>query len=73
MKKLKLYIILPCLVWVSVLLFQCSPVQHAETQNLLEQRLDTLLGKLSMQEKIEQLYYKTDKTQDYNKKESREE
>ena len=60
MKKSGLHIILPCLVLTGLLLFQCSPVQQTETQNPLEQRLDTLLSKMSMQEKIEQLYYKTD-------------
>jgi beta-glucosidase len=37
----------------------CTP-RPAETQSALEQRLDTLLAAMSMQEKIEQLYYKTD-------------
>jgi beta-glucosidase len=60
MKKSSLHIILPCFVLAGLLLFQCSPVQQTETQNPLEQRLDTLLSKMSMQEKIEQLYYKTD-------------
>jgi beta-glucosidase len=60
MKKSGLHIILPCLVLTGLLLFQCSPVQQTETQSPLEQRLDTLLSKMSMQEKIEQLYYKTD-------------
>jgi beta-glucosidase len=63
MKKSSLHIILPCLVLAGSLLFQCSPVQQAETQSPLEQRLDTLLSKMSMQEKIEQLYYKTDGNQ----------
>ena len=40
--------------------FRCSSVPETETQSPLEQRLDTLLSKMSMQEKIEQLYYKTD-------------
>jgi len=31
-----------------------------ETQNQLEQRLDSLLSEMSIQEKIEQLYYRTD-------------
>jgi beta-glucosidase len=34
--------------------------QLVETSSPLEQRLDMLLGKMSMQEKIEQLYYLTD-------------
>jgi beta-glucosidase len=40
--------------------FQCTSIQQTETQSPLEQRLDTLLSKMNMQEKIEQLYYKTD-------------
>lgn len=42
--------------------FACFHVkaQQHETKNALELRLDTLLGKMSMQEKIEQLYYQTD-------------
>ncbi len=48
------------LLGISAILFsQCSSVP-VETQSPLEQRLDTLLRKMSMQEKIEQLYYKTD-------------
>jgi beta-glucosidase len=39
---------------------QSAAQQKDETKNALEQRLDTLLGKMSMQEKIEQLYYNTD-------------
>jgi beta-glucosidase len=34
--------------------------QGIKTPNALEQRLDLLLGKMSMQEKIKQLYYNTD-------------
>ena len=34
--------------------------QIVETQNALDLRLNSLLAKMSMQEKIEQLYYKTD-------------
>lgn len=34
--------------------------QIVETQNTLDLRLNNLLAKMSMQEKIEQLYYKTD-------------
>ena len=45
---------------IGIILWQCSSYQQAETQSPLEQRLDTLLGKMSMQEKIEQLYYLTD-------------
>lgn len=40
--------------------FRCTSIQQAETQNPLEQRLDSLLSKMSLQEKIEQLYYNTD-------------
>jgi beta-glucosidase len=43
-----------------LLLNKCSYAQVIETKSPLEQRLDTLLRKMSMQEKIEQLYYKTD-------------
>ena len=39
---------------------QCTSFQKVETLSPLEQRLDRLMGKMSMQEKIEQLYYKTD-------------
>ena len=60
MKKSGLNIVLPCLVLAGLLLFQCSPIQQTETQSPLEHRLDTLLNKMSMQKKIEQLYYKTD-------------
>ena len=37
---------------------QCTP--PPESESALEHRLDTLLSSMSMQEKIEQLYYKTD-------------
>lgn len=37
-----------------------SFAQGLQNKDLLEQRLDTLLSKMSMQEKIEQLYYQTD-------------
>lgn len=37
--------------------------QIVETQNTLDLRLNSLLAKMSMQEKIEQLYYKTDENQ----------
>lgn len=55
MKKI-LLLILPLM---GIIFLQCSSVQ-TETQSPLEQRLDTLLREMSMQEKIEQLYYKTD-------------
>ena len=41
-------------------LYEVSFGQLIETSNPLEQRLDMLLGGMSMQEKIEQLYYLTD-------------
>ncbi|MEZ4773302.1 MAG: glycoside hydrolase family 3 C-terminal domain-containing protein [Bacteroidia bacterium] len=45
--------------WFFFLVFvRCAPLP--ETQNPLKQRLDTLLSAMSMQEKIEQLYYLTD-------------
>ncbi len=44
---------------LGILFIQCSHVP-TETQSPLELRLDTILAKMSMQEKIEQLYYKTD-------------
>ncbi len=46
----------------SALLLAGGPcfAQIMPTKNPLEQRLDTLLSKMSMQEKIEQLYYLTD-------------
>ena len=55
MKKF-LFLIVPLM---GIFFSQCSSVQ-TETQSPLEQRLDTLMNKMSMQEKIEQLYYKTD-------------
>ncbi len=60
MKNQKIYILLIGLVITSTVLIRCSSFHQSETQSPLEQRLDTLLGKMKMQEKIEQLYYKTD-------------
>ena len=61
MKKLiYLLIVFPLAVTTIGIICQCSVLQPVETKSALEQRLDTLLGKMSMQEKIEQLYYKTD-------------
>mgnify|MGYP001489755183 CR=1 FL=1 len=40
--------------------FYCQKTVLIETENALEKRLDTLLSAMSMQEKIEQLYYLTD-------------
>ncbi|MGE5393764.1 MAG: glycoside hydrolase family 3 C-terminal domain-containing protein [Candidatus Saccharibacteria bacterium] len=61
MKKLRLYLLLfPLAALVAALLIQCSATRIAETHSALEQRLDTMLSEMSMQEKIEQLYYLTD-------------
>ena len=51
--------IIPLIILSGLFYIRCTPV-HEETQSPLENRLDNLLGKMSMQEKIEQLYYKTD-------------
>ena len=60
MKKLKLNFLLIILTSLTALsIIGCSP-GHGKTESALEKRLDTLMGKMSMQEKIEQLYYKTD-------------
>lgn len=61
MKKLRFYLLFFVLAGsLGAVLMQCSPSRRAETQSALEQRLDTLLAEMSMQEKIEQLYYLTD-------------
>ena len=61
MKKSNFNILIVLLIALTIsVLSQCTSFQQVETQSPLEQRLDTLLGKMSMQEKIEQLYYKTD-------------
>lgn len=60
MRKSRHFITLVGLVITGLMLFHCSTIQQVETQSPLEQRLDTLLSKMSMKEKIEQLYYKTD-------------
>lgn len=60
MKKSGLYITTFFVLLIGVTLSQCSSFQQSETQSPLEQRLDTLLSKMNMQEKIEQLYYNTD-------------
>ena len=58
MKKTKFSFFLIALIALSVIfLTKCTPV---DTQNPLEQRINSLMSKMSMQEKIEQLYYKTD-------------
>lgn len=46
-------------LWV-LFCIQCQAQNTSETINPLEQRLDSLLEQMSMQEKIEQLYYNTD-------------
>lgn len=51
------------LLFVAGFMFIISSCSDNETQNALEQRLDSLMSKMSMQEKIEQLYYKTDGNQ----------
>ncbi|MDA3835437.1 MAG: hypothetical protein PF495_18855 [Spirochaetales bacterium] len=43
-----------------LMLNQCTSSPPLDTESALEQRLDTLLSVMSMQEKIEQLYYLTD-------------
>lgn len=48
------------LILFSIGFSNCIFAQSIETKNALEQRLDLLLGKMTMQEKIEQLYYNTD-------------
>ena len=60
MKRFKINFLLTILIGLSsILLIQCSSMTK-ETQSALEQRLDTMLAKMTMQEKIEQLYYRTD-------------
>ncbi len=60
MKKSRLYFTIFFVLLFGVTLSQCNTFQQSETQSPLEQRLDTMLGKMSMQDKIEQLYYNTD-------------
>ncbi|GAB2816267.1 glycoside hydrolase family 3 C-terminal domain-containing protein [Ferruginibacter profundus] len=45
---------------IMLLVAQTSFAQVTENKNALEERLDTLLSEMTMQEKIEQLYYQTD-------------
>jgi len=60
MKKLRFNDLTITITILSGLLFiRCSSVQ-TETQSPLEQKIDTLMAKMTMQEKIEQLYYLTD-------------
>jgi beta-glucosidase len=64
MKKIRINFLVLSLVAIAVsTLIQCSSFRKGETPSALEQRLDTLISKMSMQEKIEQLYYKTDGNQ----------
>ncbi len=56
-KKIARFSLILLIALSEVLLIKCNSV---ETQNPLEQRLDSLMSKMGMQEKIEQLYYKTD-------------
>ncbi len=60
MKTIKFNFSLIILIVLSGQFFtSCSSVPD-KTQSALEQRIDTIIGKMNMQEKIEQLYYKTD-------------
>jgi beta-glucosidase len=56
--KFNFLIIFP--VFISTIFITGCSGGQSKTESALEQRLDTLMGKMSMQEKIEQLYYKTD-------------
>ena len=47
-------------ILITITLISCQKKELKETKNALEQRLDTLLNSMTMQEKIEQLYYLTD-------------
>lgn len=49
-----------CAAFLLLTFTNCSQDDEQETSNPLEQRLDNLMANLSMQEKIEQLYYQTD-------------
>ena len=51
------FILIPLIALSGISLIKSAPDVK---QNPLEQRLNSLLSKMSMQEKIEQLYYKTD-------------
>lgn len=48
------------MVIITLLVCQISFAQLTLNKNPLEERLDTLLSKMTMQEKIEQLFYQTD-------------
>lgn len=61
MKKIHIFLLFFLLAGFSGLIFfQCSSPPPHDTESALEQHLDTLLSGMSMQEKIEQLYYLTD-------------
>ena len=60
MKKSRSFIFFVLLIGLSGLLVQCVSSQTEETVSEVELRLDTLLAGMTMQEKIEQLYYLTD-------------
>jgi beta-glucosidase len=50
----------PIFVYFLILMNLISSCLTNETESALEERLDTLLAKMTMQERIEQLYYRTD-------------
>jgi beta-glucosidase len=54
------YSLIICSLLSALLVGKYSVAQLVQTSSPIEQRLDMLLGKMSMQEKIEQLYYLTD-------------
>ena len=60
MKTIKFNSFLIVLIVLSGQFFTSCSLVPDKTQSALEQRIDTIIGKMSMQEKIEQLYYKTD-------------
>ncbi len=51
------------LMFVALLISSFSFAQTSVSANALEERINSILSKMSMQEKIEQLYYKTDGNQ----------
>ena len=59
-KRASLLFIIMVLLLTGLLINHSSLAQTSEAKNSLEQRLDLLLAKMTMQEKIEQLYYLTD-------------
>jgi len=60
MKRTIFYLLLTLLTAFTIILIHSCSTGQMETPSALEQRLDTLIAKMSIQEKIEQLYYKTD-------------